>query len=301
MKNSICPHCQFQRQPEDNGPTWQCSNCGKAYRKQHGEPPPPSRQVQRAVIDNESFISWQKRLNTWLIIALCSSAAAFYYKNQLPDTTEINSALSQEPIQRQTKKPPSSFQYFDRLYNIRPVADYELWGLVVSHNNTSGMGDIYHDETSLDTKDLCVLWGENLANNQFRSATFSSTAWTCHLEYPAGISLNLQQVSNNHLITDSDDIRQKIEGIRIGDQIRLKGWLVDYQENQNSHFWRKTSINREDLGNGACEVVFVQEIEVIERNNPSWYALWFYGLIACVTIILAKIIIVLVEISPHRH
>ncbi len=50
---------------------------------------------------------------------------------------------------------------------MRPVADFELWGLVVSHNNPTAFYDIYHDRNSVDTRDLGVIWGENLRSADF--------------------------------------------------------------------------------------------------------------------------------------
>lgn len=300
MRNTVCPHCNFQRQPLDEGPSWQCSNCGKTYKKQQGESQSVG-QHRHLIVDNSAFLAWQKRLTLWLLIALCSSTTSYYFKTLMPNATEIDPLLTQEPIQSRTDKPAYSFQYLNQLYNVKPVASYELWGLVVSLNNTSGLGDIYHDETSLDTKDLCIIWGENIQNNQFHQATFSSSAWTCNLQYPTGVSINLLQVSNNHLITSSDNIRQQISQIRTGDQIRLKGSLVDYQQTQNQHVWRESSLTREDRGNSACEVVFVHELEVIKQSNPRWHSLWQYSLMSCVAIILLKALVLIIEISPYRN
>ena len=303
MLKITCPHCNFQRQANDEGPRWQCPNCGKAYNKQNEDDGIRLRRDRRHTFspDNSMFESWQKRLNLWLLIALCAAPTAFYYKSQPPSVADIDQSLQQEPLQSKTTKSISSFHYFDQSYNIKPMANYELRGLVVSHNNTTGMGDLYHDETSLDTKDLCVIWGDNIKTDDFHHVKFSSGAWTCHLEYPKGVSINLHQVANNHLITDSEVVRDDIANIRIGDQIKLKGWLVDYQNSSNTNFWRKSSLVRNDMGDGACEVVLVNYIEVIKQGNPRWYLLWQYSMLGIFLILLLKFIIVLIEVSPHRN
>ena len=56
------------------------------------------------------------------------------------------------------------FTYKGQRVEVEPVADYEMWGLVVSHNNIKSIADIYHDSSSVDTKDLCVVWGDSLRN-----------------------------------------------------------------------------------------------------------------------------------------
>jgi hypothetical protein len=39
---------------------------------------------------------------------------------------------------------------------------------------------------------------------------------------------------------------------------------------QWTNFWRNSSLVRTDTGNGACEVVFVEEIEVLKLGNAPW-------------------------------
>ena len=85
------------------------------------------------------------------------------WKNRggLPDPGGIDPALLREPLQEASEREPFEFAYKGHTVRVRPVADYELWGLVVSHNNIRNISDICHDSFSVDTNDLCVSCGRS--------------------------------------------------------------------------------------------------------------------------------------------
>ncbi|CAA6678417.1 MULTISPECIES: hypothetical protein [unclassified Lentimonas] len=208
------------------------------------------------------------RLCYLLIVALVFS---YTRKDQLPDYTSIDQRLLQAPLQQSIAASPFNIDFKGRSYQVRPRASYELHGLIVSHNNPQGIGDIYHDSTSIDTKDLCVIWGLNVRSNAFNKVRYWSNAWTCYCQWNEnGLRFSPSLLSNNHLITDNDAIRRKISNVGIGDQIKIKGMLVDYQEIGSQGGWRNSSLTRSDSGNGACEVVFVKELKVLRSTNRIW-------------------------------
>jgi hypothetical protein len=89
--------------------------------------------------------------------------------------------------------------------------------------------------------------------------------------------LPLPSGDNNHLITADQRIRDRIDAVRIGDQIHLKGLLVNYSARRMPHAWRMTSTTRNDSGNGACEVVFVEAIDILQHGTPGWYTTYTLG------------------------
>ena len=218
------------------------------------------------------------RLCYLLIIAL-----VFFYlrKDQLPDYKSIDQRLLQAPVQQTVAGAQFTLDFKGRSYQVRPRALYDLRGLVVSHNNPQGIGDIYHDSKSLDTKDLCVIWGHNVRSNEFQKISYWSNSWTCFCQWDeGGLRFWPELLSNNHLITDSDVIRSKIAKTGIGDQIQIKGMLVDYKEIGGQNGWRNSSLVRTDTGNGACEVVFVQELNILRSTNRIWRDTFKFALIA---------------------
>ncbi len=62
-------------------------------------------------------------------------------------------------------------------------------------------------------------------------------------------------------------------GVRKGDQVHLKGWLVSYGI-KDTPYRRVSSTTRTDRGNGACETIFVTDFEVLKKANEEWHVLF---------------------------
>jgi hypothetical protein len=216
----------------------------------------------------------RRLLSRTLLAALLVAAVAGWRKGRLDDPAAMLPVVRREPLQESTDRAPFTFQYRGKACRVRPIASYELWGLVVSHNDVKSVADIYHDSSSVDTKDICTVWGDNLTRSDYQKASFKSGPFTCYVHFPAGVNFNLQEIGNNHLITDDPRVRATIDGIHLGDQVHLRGLLVDYQMDDWEDFWRKTSTRRDDFD---CEVVFVQQIEVLRPGTPGWYRAWTIG------------------------
>jgi hypothetical protein len=224
--------------------------------------------------------------------ALAVTATAWFFKGGLVGPEEVRPVLLQTPQQEVIEKEPFSFEYKGKECRVEPVASYEQWGLVVSHNNIHSVADIYHDSTSVDTKDLCVIWGTNLESTDYQQVEFKSGPWTCYFSYSHGVNFHHNGLGNNHLITDDPAIRRAVDRVRVGDQVHLKGMLVNYQMEDWREFWRRTSITREDNG---CEVVYLQEVDVLRRGTPGWYALFRLGWISLLFLPLAYLALMWME------
>ena len=196
-------------------------------------------------------------------------ALSWWAGKRLPEPPSLLQDLRREPEQGPTDRAPFEFAYKGKRCFVRPVASYELWGLVVSRNDIQSVSDIYHDATSVDTRDLCVVWGRNVESSDYLDAEFWSGPFTCYLRTAEGVRLDLTAVGNNHLITDRPELRRALSRVELGDQVRLSGLLVDYQMEDWGDFWRRTSTVRNDSG---CEVLFLEQLDVLRRNRPLWHA-----------------------------
>ncbi len=65
--------------------------------------------------------------------------------------------------------------------------------------------------------------------------------------------------ANMHLIPASDEVLRKLERVPPGAIVTLSGWLVDVSSG-DGWSWR-TSRTRTDTGNGACEIVYVEDVQ----------------------------------------
>ena len=68
-------------------------------------------------------------------------------------------------------------------------------------------------------------------------------------------------MANNHVIAANADVRSVIRWLRVGQIVTMKGYLVNAVkaggENWNS------SLRREDTGNGACELFYVESAKAV--------------------------------------
>jgi len=218
-------------------------------------------------------------------IALCASSlvvlVSFWHRNDLPPSSGILPSLVGEPRQEPTAKEPLTAEYSGVRYEVGPQFEYELHGLVVSyrqHDGTSRMHRAANDH--LNVADLCVVWGDTAMSPHLSAIEFWNGVFTCNFETSesaAWESIRSDQISNNHLISDDDAIRDRVGDVRIGDQIRLRGWLATYGSGRNK---RGTSTTRDDSGNGACETIFVSDFDVVEPAPRHWRAALYASLAA---------------------
>lgn len=248
----------------------------------------------------------QTALGILFLTAVAITILAGVKKGVFVDHTKILPVLLGVPKEGFTSRGTFELSYKGNNYVVKPLQDYELDGLVVSHNDIDSFMDIVHDSNSLDTKDVAVIWGSNLESNDFHEVEFSNTDTWVHWQYPRGVSFSPRCVANNHLITDSDAVREQIAKVRVGDQIHIKGLLVNYRPQDSPH-WRESSLSRSDTGNGACEVVFVTDLEILVAATPGWYKLYDYGWKGIVFIPLVMLVISMLRIFAearklrHKH
>lgn len=70
-----------------------------------------------------------------------------------------------------------------------------------------------------------------------------------------------QSSANMHMIPADDTARRELEHVRAGEVIHLQGFLVDASRADG---WRwRTSMTRDDTGDGACELVYVESVEAV--------------------------------------
>jgi hypothetical protein len=220
-------------------------------------------------------MAFAETLFKYLFIAsLLAMAGLSFHKDKLPEPGFYDQATLTEPRQVETEQQPFKSQAGGQEYTITPLYDYELQGVVVSYHNASSFIDIWHHKRWLDflnERDICVLWGDNIASGVYKDIEFSSDSWTCWFSWKDS-SVNARfkpdAVSNNHLLIDDAVVRKALMQAEHGDHIRFKGQLAEYANPANG-FRRGTSTIRTDSGNGACETVYVTDFEIVKKANPG--------------------------------
>lgn len=209
---------------------------------------------------------------------------ALWQKDVLPTARQIRSELLQEPQQTVVEIPPFQTTAEGVIYTIKPLHRYELHGMVVSRHDTSAWWDYLHAAWNdhLNVADLCVVWGNNIRREAYRDIEFSSGQFTCNFftrSSEAFAAFDQTAISNNHLLSAERAITRRIKDVRIGDQVYLSGYLAEYSHTTGQAFHRGTSTVRTDTGNGACETVWVEDFQIVQRGGGPWHWLLKLGLV----------------------
>lgn len=69
--------------------------------------------------------------------------------------------------------------------------------------------------------------------------------------------------ANWHLIPANDGVWSQLRGLRVGDVVKLDGMLVNVENPGVAML--KTSLQREDTGAGACEIIYVEKAIIRTR------------------------------------
>lgn len=117
-------------------------------------------------------------------------------------------------------------------------------------------------EADLSPVDLALGWGVMSDQSVLNRISISqgSRWYFTRYELPAPIPDNeiINNSSNMHIIPANRQVRAKIGEIRKGSVVRLKGFLVDV-DSDSGFVWR-TSLRRNDTGNGSCEIFYVEDL-----------------------------------------
>ena len=123
-------------------------------------------------------------------------------------------------------------------------------------------------EADISPMDLALGWGAMSDQSVLdRVAVEQRSRWYfTHYQYPAPISDReiIRNSGNMHMVPSRPGIASQLEKIRKGDIVQLNGYLVDVDTDSG---WRwRTSLRRDDSGNGACEIVYLESVIIEERG-----------------------------------
>ncbi|MDJ0907154.1 MAG: hypothetical protein QNI96_14130 [Woeseiaceae bacterium] len=213
----------------------------------------------------------------WLLVS-------FWNRNDLPGRIDYVPEILAEPEQTATSERPFYATVNDVQYLVEPEYAYDLTGMVVSyrrHEGNSRMHMLANDHINM--MDVCVVWGDNTGSDLY-AIDFWNGIFTCNVftrDREAWDSFDMDQLSNNHLISDDDFIRKQVGKIRVGDQIRFRGYLASYSNDMGGR--RGTSTTRTDTGDGACETVYVEYFRIVEPATSLWRISMWTSLVLLLT------------------
>ena len=110
--------------------------------------------------------------------------------------------------------------------------------------------------------DLALGWGAMSNSEVLRQLTIFQGGrfynwWAKTL--PIARDLIETQSANMHMIPANGDVERRLKGLRAGNLVRIRGFLVEVTD-RNGFRW-KSSLTRNDTGGGACELVWVESLD----------------------------------------
>jgi hypothetical protein len=125
----------------------------------------------------------------------------------------------------------------------------------------------YHFDALADLvpEDLALGWGPMSDSRLLSSIDISQSNRFYYWHIPAGSPIAIDAIithsANTHVIPRTSLVRTQLSRLRPGQVVTLTGELVDGLRNDG--VWIKTSLVRNDTGAGACEVLLVDDVSLI--------------------------------------
>lgn len=117
-------------------------------------------------------------------------------------------------------------------------------------------------EAEFSPIDIAVGWGEMAKPQVYEHIDISQSNrwyyWKVENEPPISLREITTHSANMHLVPATPSVASQMKKIKKDDLVYLKGSLIEIQASDG---WRwKSSLSREDTGNGACELMKVESI-----------------------------------------
>jgi len=114
---------------------------------------------------------------------------------------------------------------------------------------------------SLAPVDLALGWGR-MSDSQVLASIEISQEQRFYHWHVASFPIPRREIetssANMHMIPADDTVRRELAVVKKGEVIHLEGFLVDASRPGG---WRwRTSMTRDDTGDGACELVYVESV-----------------------------------------
>ena len=166
-------------------------------------------------------------------------------------------SLDTDPKQTNTSSP--EFMFKD--YNIEPLANFEIIARVLSRKYYSG-----DKQAELSPIDLALGWGPMSRDSVINQIDISQRGrwyfWET-MNFPVSREEIERNSANMHIIPANEYIEAKLKEVKRGHIIKIEGYLVECRQD---HWKWRSSTSRKDTGNGACEIIYVEDLKIKKVN-----------------------------------
>lgn len=178
-----------------------------------------------------------------------------YGRMHAPLTYPPGVLIAADPVQ--TDVTPDDVEIDSGQFHLKPLAHFELDARVLHRKIYR-----YDPLASLVPVDLAVGWGAMSDQAVLDQMEISQSARFFWYEWQRQPPIPREEIvshaTNLHLIPSTGAIAAQCKSLRAGQLIHLRGLLVE-ATGPEIGAWR-SSLSRTDSGNGACELVWVEEV-----------------------------------------
>jgi hypothetical protein len=159
------------------------------------------------------------------------------------------------PLQSPVPSSPPAFRL--AAATLQPLAGFSVDARVLSREDYR-LGR----EAQLSPTDLALGWNRMREDGVLSRLSIGQSNRWYHYRWSDAAPLPPQEIArssaNMHMIPSDATTAAALHRVRAGDRVRIDGWLVEATAPDG---WRwRSSLTRDDVGNGACEVVYVCSI-----------------------------------------
>jgi hypothetical protein len=191
-----------------------------------------------------------------LIAATLGTLGFLYWSAEHPVDAGPGVLAPMPPLQTASAGEP----VFEREgFSIKPLARFEGTARVLSRTNYR-----FGTEAELSPTDLALGWGRMSDSAVIEQLEIDQGGrWYHYTWHAAEPPIPLREIvsssANMHFVPADPAVADQLGRVREGQVIRFRGLLI---EASRADGWRwRSSLSREDSGGGACEIVWLEQLE----------------------------------------
>jgi hypothetical protein len=190
----------------------------------------------------------------WAIAAAC----CMYWYLHRPITYESGVLIASDPTQENLPSNEPPFDFGD--FHLKPLARFALDARLL-HSRVYRFDPGAH----LVPIDLAVGWGPMSDQQVLDRLHITQSMRFFWFEYQNPPPIQKEQIishaTNIHIIPSTPGLAASCKALRYGALVHLSGELVE-ATGPHINTWR-SSLSRTDSGNGACELLYLEDLEVL--------------------------------------
>ena len=189
---------------------------------------------------------------------------------------DLSQDIIPDPIQKKVPEEHITLNVRDVDIDVKKLASYDITGKVeaIKEYNTNAIANFLSFKGKniydyISPIDITLSWGKvaldenanHFYSNQYITNTYRAvlSSWDAELDNKLGNDYIGTHFSNNHLISLDKGIRNEFTKVKVGQVIRIQGYLVYVEDAQGGH-WGPSSLVRDDTG---CEIIYVEKFLIM--------------------------------------